>query len=198
MVIYKEIADIRKNIVGRVATEDEELELLCQMVLARGKNTHLEIGVLFGGSLALAGRALHEVNPNGLVVGIDPLDGYYIGKEHIENINDPITNIPVDVNTCLSNLDNLCPCEYLLCQTKSNPFPLAEIYFDTVFIDGDHEGDAPYQDFLNVCYRTNTIMFDNVDGEHGAVVDAVAKILARGDWCCWGQTRHGIVITRYE
>jgi hypothetical protein len=197
---HKELlADIRARMVGRLATEDEEMLLLGEMIYTFGGGNHLEIGVLFGGSLLFAGAVLNQmgsIDEDPLVVGIDPLDGYYKGHPDYGNELDPCTGLRVDPETVLNNLDLNAFSNYLLCCVKSDPFPFVGMDFDTVFIDGDHEGDIPYRDFQNVKDITGSaIMFDNYDGEHPGVIDAVLNAQNEG-WRIWRATNHGVVIVR--
>jgi len=199
MASHKEILDdIKARMVGRIATEDDEMLLLGDMIQTLGGGNHLEIGVLFGGSLVFAGSLLNQmgsIDDDPLVVGIDPLDGYYKGHPDYGNELDPCTGLKVDPETVLNNLDLLTFSNYLLCCVKSDPFPFVGMDFDTVFIDGDHEGYMPYRDFRNVKDIAKAIMFDNFDGAHHEVMLAVALALREG-WRTWKKTEHGIVIVR--
>jgi len=195
MDIIKEVKD---RITGRVATDDEELELLLDMVNVFGGGNHLEIGVLFGGTMAMVGLLLREIGGKSMVYGIDPLDGYYTGNATYGSSTDPDTGLPIDAKTCLSNLDKF-DIDYFLAVTKSNPFPFTDVTFDTAFIDGDHWGDMPYIDFKHAsAYTRNAIMFDNYDDGHKDVQLAVAKILAEGDWDIWKKSKIGVVLTRLQ
>ena len=183
------IEEIKTNMVGRIATCDEELELLADMIRNFCKESHLEIGVLHGGTMILAGKLI-----DGTVTGIDPFDGYYMDNEVYRSKVDPISGVPITPQICMDNLDKF-DINYMLCCVKSDPFPI-EGEFDTAFIDGDHYGNVPYKDWLNVSKRTrHAIMFDNYDDEHGAVVDAVNQVTG---WSEWKRTKHGIVFVKED
>jgi hypothetical protein len=184
------IEDIKKNMIGRIATDDEELRLLAQMIDTFCDGNHLEIGVLHGGTMVLAGKLI-----GGAVIGIDPFDGYYMDNEDKACAVDPITKVPVTPAVCMRNLDSFGINNYMLCCVKSDPFPI-EGEFDTAFIDGDHWGNTPYKDWLNVSKRTKrAIMLDNCDPEH----PDVEYVLNHADgWKVWKQSKKGVVLVKED
>jgi hypothetical protein len=189
------IRDVRKRIVGRLATDDGELQLLGAMIEAFGGGDHVEIGVLFGGTMMFAAGVLKEMGKNPVVVGIDPLNGYYIDNKDFGNEVDPITQLPITPRVCMDNLNNYDYDNFMLCVTKSDPFPV-DGEFDTALIDGDHWGDAPFRDFENLNkFVKKAIMFDNFDSRHGDIVLAVEKALKMG-WHVWSVSTSGVVIVR--
>jgi hypothetical protein len=72
-----------------------------------------------------------------------------------------------------------------LIQKKSHPWPeeLEDITFATAYIDGDHKGDAPWNDFENLRGRTfGYIGTDNFEEEYPDVVAAMLKAIDTEDW----------------
>ncbi len=105
--IKKEIKDINTLMIGRYCGShvDQVLQGLSIMDVARRfPNTenyvHVEIGVLFGGSILLKLFALENVKrKDQLIVGIDPFSGYYD-----QNV-DPTTGLKITVENLEKNLE---------------------------------------------------------------------------------------------
>ena len=191
------IETVRQNITGRIATEDSELELLIEMIKTFGGGDHLEIGVLHGGTVAIAGLALKEINTDAFVYCIDPMDGYYKDNELYGCAVDPITTVPITPHLFFDNMEKFDIDNVFLFQTKSVPFPIKDKGFDTAFIDGDHWGDTPYKDLMSAGWFTKkAMMVDNYDPEHPDVMSAVNDYILIGMWKIWKTSNHGVVLVR--
>ena len=70
-------------------------------------------------------------------------------------------------------------------QASSNPWPdkIRGLLFASAFIDGDHWGDGPWLDWLNVkeC-TTGYVVFDNDDDLHPDVQSACTKAGEDPEW----------------
>ena len=78
--------------------------------------------------------------------------------------------------------------ELMLIQEKSHPWPeeLKDSVFATAYLDGDHQGEGPMNDFLNVRGRvTNYIGLDNFEEEYPAVVQMALFAADTEDYFLW-------------
>ena len=75
--------------------------------------------------------------------------------------------------------------ELTLIREKIHPWPkeLKDAVFVTAYIDGDHIGDAPRDDFENLYGRvTHYIGSDNYEEEYADVVNTMWKAMDTDDW----------------
>ncbi len=173
----------KDRLKGRIAGEAHDYGLIAQCIHNASKDkpeaNYLEIGVLFGGSLVLMAWFMKEFGIKGKVVGIDPLDGYY-GKGN----RDPVVPLVpskeiVFENAAKFGVEN----RVIVIDKPSYPFPeeARKFRYGVSFIDGDHWGDMPWKDFVNVSSVTDKyIVFDNYDKSHPAVVKAALEAYRTG------------------
>lgn len=165
---------IHKKIYGRVADEQNNVRYLMETVRDAGDGDYLEIGVLFGGTMVAAALTKKAFGLGGRCVGIDPLDGFYRKKFKRNNNVDAVTKKPVSPESVFKNFDifNISDmCE--LYPAESYPFPIKDQTFAVTYIDGDHWGDAPMQDWKSVKdITTRFVIFDNYDEKHPEVMQA--------------------------
>ncbi len=197
----KEItALVKRDILGRVANmnkkdETNSIEVVMEHVLraggGRGGN-HLEIGTLFGGSAIAVALAKKEFNQPGMVVCVDPLNGYYQDKlsdvdPDYPNMRDIIVDVAVTPDILFKNIENFGVGDrVMVLQHKSEAIAnLVDMKFTTAYIDGDHEGDAPRNDWdLVKDLVSRFVIFDNYGEEWQGVVDVCEYAAALPDWRC--------------
>lgn len=152
------IQRVKLEMLGRMADECNNTALMAEMTLCDGD--HLEIGTLHGGSAIVVALLKRAYGYSGRVVCLDPFDGYYPKTKHYRS-RDVLTNVPVSVETLRENMKRF-DVELEIVQAYSIPFPISGRTFATAYIDGNHWGDAPLQDFQNVSQVTEKfIIFDN-------------------------------------
>lgn len=181
------LTKVKQRIYGRICAEHSNCNYLAWAIAQAGHGDHLEIGTLHGGSAILAALVKDKFGLNGDIYCIDPLDGYYIGTQFGCPV-DWVSRLPVTPEAVKSNAEAFGLGERIhITQAKSIPFPeqLQGHTFSSVYIDGDHWGEAPTIDWQNCKDRTNRmIVFDNVDDQHPAVHMAVKIAKADPDWQC--------------
>ncbi|HMM98567.1 MAG TPA: class I SAM-dependent methyltransferase [Anaerolineales bacterium] len=179
------IEDILEQIHGRLCLEASNCNFLAQAVSEARSGHHLEIGTLHGGSAILAALVKAQHGYSGDVWCVDPLEGYYKGTPFACEV-DWVSKIPVTPEIVIENLRTFGVEDRVhIIQAKSDPLPtgLPDV-FSSAFIDGDHWGDAPLRDWMNVKDKvTGYVIFDNTDqSSHPAVVQAVNVARADPDW----------------
>lgn len=170
---------------GRICLEQSNINYLAWVLYESGDGDHLEIGTLHGGSAVVAGLMKVHCGYSGDIWCVDPLDGYYMGTPY-QHATDWVSKIPVTPKRVCDNARHFGLDQRIkVVQSKSLPWP-ADLpsHFASVFIDGDHWGDVPWQDWLNVKDHTGQyVIFDNVDAStHPAVWSAVEKAAQDPDW----------------
>lgn len=164
---------VKENMIGRIADEHDNTLLMAETTLCDGN--HLEIGTLHGGSAIVVALVKKEYGFTGKVYCIDPLDGYYLKSncpQKWQEKIDPVSKVPVSLDTLKKNM-KIFDIELEVIQSSSIPYPLNDEVFATAYIDGDHWGDAPTLDFMNVYPHVERfITFDNCDSKHPAVQSA--------------------------
>lgn len=168
------IAHVSARMIGRIADmEDGTLKMLIAVTMAGGGD-HLEIGTLFGGSAIAAALMKKAEGLAGKVVCVDPLNGFY--RKTLGKVNDPITLIPINRETFEINLTRFNVEDRIeLIAKYSDPWPweLEDRMFASAYIDGEHHGNGPMNDWLNIRDRViSYVVFDNCDQKHPAVVRA--------------------------
>lgn len=176
------IEEIIEKIHGRICLEASNCNYLAWAVAQARSGHHLEIGSLHGGSAILASLVKAQHGCSGDVLCVDPLNGYYTGTRFACEV-DYVSRVPVTPDVMRENLKTFGVGERVhVFQAVSNPLPLGlPDHFTSAYIDGDHWGDAPILDWLNVKERTTGyVIFDNTDSaSHPDVVRAVE--MARND-----------------
>jgi len=167
------IREVKSSIIGRACGEDWDYGLIAQCVYNSSGGNFLEIGSLFGAGAIVVSKILNHFNFPGKVYVLDPLDGYYgTGNRDMSGY------IP-SVDILKQNVEKFGVSERIeIVAKKSYPFPkeLKDKKFSVSYIDGDHWGEMPYNDFQSVKdITTHYIMFDNYDINHHAVVNACLK-----------------------
>jgi len=175
---YNELSNIveivKRDITGRIADEQNNTLYMLETLIMAGGGDHLEIGTLFGGSAIAAALTKQRYKLEGDIYCIDPLDGYY-GT----GVKDQCDLVP-SVEIFMKNLRDF-KVEGIVygVPEKSHPFPnvLARNTFTTAYIDGDHWGTGPMNDWWNVKDRVkNFVVFDNADVRHPAILETIRYI----------------------
>lgn len=182
------IADrVYSGMLGRLAGAYRDLYLLLETIAEAGDGNYCEIGVLHGGSLCAAALLKKELGHSGICYGIDPFDGYYPGKK-FHKVVDPISKIPVTVETVNENIKRFGLDNVQIVKALSHPFPIQE-RFAVTYIDGDHWGEAPWIDWVNVSKVTDRfVVFDDYDAHHPDVVRACDKAALSKGWELYWQS----------
>lgn len=139
--------------------------VLAKMVKRAGKGDYLEIGTWRGASAVVAAKVKEEYGIGGRIVCIDHFRGYK---------NLPSVKHEAESTMKKYEVDDMID----IYERASRPLPaeLKERRFRCAFIDGDHWGDNPYLDFLEIKdLVTDYIMFDDWDEAHPSVMVAVEK-----------------------
>jgi len=167
-------SQVTSTIVGRVAmTQDEAMSL--EVALLRRPGIHLEIGVLWGGTLSIAGLAKGKY---GMVLGCDPMvNGHWDDR-------DPMTlTKPTEEQTRMNIAQflGLSPARWQLLRKSSNPWPFMGLEFSTVLIDGDHSKEAVVSDWENASANTTELIFlhDYNSDRHPGVQEAVDDVVMK-------------------
>lgn len=176
---------VNQNIEGRAADHGASLPYLICTAIAAGPGDHCEIGTLFGASALSVALAKKEWGFPGKVYCIDPL----IPRENV-SVNPAADIAPgmlAGTPEALANNAVKFGVEdrIVLMQSKSQPFPppLMNNRFVSAYIDGDHLGQMPWWDFLELSRRTDHyIAFDNFEESYPAVQAAVLRAINTGDW----------------
>lgn len=173
MVISEIIQYVKDNMIGRMADEQNNTALMAETTLCDGN--HLEIGTLHGGSAIVVALLKKEHGFTGNVYCIDPLDGYYLDSncpQKWQAMIDPISKVPISIETIKENIKRF-DVELNIIQKSSIPYPLNGEAFSTAYIDGDHWGNVPTLDFMNIqSHIEKFITFDNCDDRHPSVQSA--------------------------
>ena len=153
---------VETYIEGRVCFEQDNLIWLTCAALAAGDGDHLEIGTLYGGSAILIALAKLKAGLKGSVYCVDPLDGYYGGKDQ--------SGVRVSPEQVRFNAEMCGVNKWInLIQAYSQPWPklLDSRTFVSAYIDGDHWNGTPLKDWMSVKdIVSGYVVFDNYDIEH--------------------------------
>jgi predicted O-methyltransferase YrrM len=186
------VENVSKNIHGRLANMIGEritknIDILLDFVEKAGGGNHLEIGALHGGSAIAVALLKKELGHGGIVLTIDPLNGYYHKYAPREDAIDTQSGVPVTPGTLFHNINKFGVGDRVaVLQANSVPFPrLAEMKFSTAFIDGDHRDGVPLQDWKSVRdIVTKYVIFDNCADTHPDVVHACTVATQDNNWYC--------------
>lgn len=174
---------IQAGIHGRIASDGVNSAIMASFAAIPGD--HLEIGSLHGGTAILVALLKKELRLPGMVVCVDPLDGYYVGNKTLEYPVDPDSGVPVSMDIFQENVNHFEVADRIeIIQKRSDPFPVnSGRRFSTAYIDGDHWGYAPQKDWNNVNGLVDRyIIFDNCDLAHPSVLDACLQAVFTEDW----------------
>lgn len=143
-------------------------EILAKMVYECGAGDYLEIGTWRGASAIIAARVKQEYGLAGKVYCIDHFKGYERNGSPNIGEADAVANFKRYGVTRRIEIVN----------SPSRPFPLPDRQFECAFIDGDHWGENPYLDFVEIKDRVKRfILMDDHDNEHEDVMKTVVRIL---------------------
>ena len=150
----------RNGSKGWLMASEEKFALEACIVEA-GPGDYLEIGVNRGGSLAFAGLIKRHLKQAGTVYGIE------IGLAWKPEIDKFVQGLSLTPTVFYKN---------------SHPWPAGDLKPVVAFIDGDHYGDAPINDWNNLKDRVQRfILFHDCD-EGSDVEGAVENAKHDGAW----------------
>lgn len=185
MAIDKIIKKVKSGMVGRIADDKNNVNYLLETVKEAGDGNYLEIGVLHGGSLCAVALLKKELKHAGRCYGVDPLDGYYTDYMDVRKrgkLIDPVTKLPVDLETVNENIKRFRLDNVSLIVERSKGLRFNDLKFAVSYIDGDHWGDAPLEDWHTVKDATQKfVIFDNSDNPDVRRACDAAK--SDQDWC---------------
>ena len=167
---------------GRAADNGVSLPFLGSMAALAGDGDHVDIGALYGASAITVALVKKRLGLKGDIYCIDPYDAETRNKNvRGTGLSSPVSATPEEL---LKNAE-FFGVELKLIQKPSHPWPeeLKDNVFATAYIDGDHGGEAPTNDFLNLRGRvTAYIGTDNMEEEYPDVVRMVLFAAAQDDW----------------
>jgi len=170
------ISDTGKRLVGRMASPcpEEDIAVLYHF-LSEAMPPYLEIGVLWGGSLVLAGQAM----PTGHLYGIDPFWGYcQPGRTDPFVKNKPGEGLVPTREIAEENIKEYgLESRTTLFTGTHPPLPdeLEDSTFGAIFIDGDHATQSTLDDWNNLKYHASDIVVFH-DLHHPTVAKAWKSI----------------------
>jgi len=180
-----EITSVLEKNGGRAADSGISLPFLGSMVYLAGDGDHADIGSLYGASAIMAAKVKEHFNLKGTVYAIDPYDPVTRETQAAPQVG-MVGNLSATPEEFWKNVEEFGLKDRIrLIQKKSHPWPeeLKDAVFASAYIDGDHKGHGPWNDFLNLRGRvTQYIGCDNYEEEYPDVVDAMWKALNTEDW----------------
>jgi len=191
-VITEIVSHVEENIIGRVANKiierrTDNTEVLLEFVMKAEGGNHLEIGTLFGGSAISVALLKDSIPQDGFVFCIDPLDGYYTKYASREDMVDTQSKVAVTPETLFKNIKSFGVGHriFVMQEYSDRVNELAGMRFSTAFIDGDHQGETPMEDWLRVKdHVTQYVIFDNCANTHPDVVRACMAAADDPEWEC--------------
>ena len=171
---------------GRAADGGLSLPFLTSMVAAGGDGDHVDIGSLYGASAICAALIKKERGLKGKVYCIDPYDAAE-RDSHVKAVASMQEPVSATAEELFSNAEHF-GVELTLIEKKSYPWPeeLEDNVFATAYIDGDHLGDGPKNDFLSLRGRTTMyIGTDNFEEEFMDVTNSMIFAMDTEDWFLW-------------
>jgi hypothetical protein len=189
--IRKIIQHVNRNIIGRIANtagdvELDNLDILMKYVYLSAGGNYLEIGTLFGGSAIAVALLKKELGQTGIVICVDPLDGYYPQYAKRTDKIDGVSGKAVTPKVLFKNIDLFDVGDRILVmKAYSQLMPDLDIKFSVSYIDGDHKNGMPLQDWLKVKdITTRYVVFDNWGDQHPDVQIACKEANADPEWKC--------------
>ena len=156
-----------------LASDPETYGILADMVIQSGDGDYVEIGTWQGASAIVAALTKKRRNLGGRVYCVDHFKGFN-GEFHQPGY---VTKEDAEKNIVRFGVMDMVEIH----EAGSIPFPI-DRQFSCAFIDGDHWGDAPYKDFLEIKGRVDKfILMDDYDSDHEDVQNAVQKIIDNHD-----------------
>jgi len=200
MITIPEIVKrVEDNITGRVANKTGDkrtnsIASLLEYVWNAGGGNHLEIGTLFGGSAIAVAILKKEYELSGIVMCIDPLNGYYG-----ENRKD-ISGVDVSVETLFYNIRKFSVGSRIsVIQSSSLSVSLMDIKFSTAYIDGEHKSGVPFMDWNRTKNLvTKYVVFDNYSDQFPDVQFACKSASSEYGWRKCHQSDIVYVVSKYE
>ena len=178
---------VDSKIIGRLANKCGDVELdnvhvLLDFVSRAGGGNHLEIGTLFGGSAIAVALLKLQLGQTGIIVCIDPLEGYY----KMDGSGDDISGVPVTPETLFRNIEKfVVEGRILVMRAYSQLCSNIGIQFSTAYIDGDHKHGAPLSDWLLVKDMVSRyVIFDNWGEKFSGVLEACEEANNDPQWNC--------------
>jgi len=177
------VCRVDNHIIGRLANKAGDVELdtvdvLLDFVARAGGGNHLEIGTLFGGSAIAVALLKITLAQTGMVVCVDPLNGYYEGQD--------LSGELVVPKTLFSNIEMFGVGDrVLVMRAYSNACRHLDMEFSTAYIDGGHRNGVPLQDWL--CIKdmvTRYVVFDNWEDYYSDVKIACDVASRDLEWEC--------------
>jgi hypothetical protein len=170
------LSDAENRLVGRMASPcpEEDIAVLYHYI-SQAMPPYFEVGVLWGGSMVIAGLAMEH----GHLYGIDPFHGYMApGKvdpyvRHGEGKGLIPTREVAERNIAEYDLTD----RTTLYTGFHPPLPrdLDETSFGCIFIDGDHQTKSVLADWNTLKYHASNIVIFH-DLHHSTIKPAWAKI----------------------
>lgn len=167
---------VRSEMVNGVPDSPDSLPKLGAVVSMAGDGDHLEIGTGFGASAIMAALVKHEFNLGGKVWCIDPYlpppEKTDVLQANIEMLNENAVHFKVAE-------------KLVLLPNRSLPLPeeVKEKSFVSAYIDGDHDGMAPWMDFLAIRGIVKKFMcFGGFEEFYPGVMVASLRALTIGGW----------------
>ena len=143
--------------------------IMYQLLVETKSSSILEIGTLFGGSTHVLARAAHAMGNNGVVVTIDPFGGHRVPA------------ILRELPGSLSELVHFFPYSSmeLFLQNQN-----AQMEFDAVFIDGDHNHEGALFDVFSAaqCLKPNGVIVMDNTNDYGVTLAALEFIRHFPNW----------------
>lgn len=194
-------AVVAGHMIGRMSDGRESAAVAAAASVMAGDGTHIETGVLWGGSLLTTALLRKWYGVKGKVIGVDPLNGYYKSGPDRHHWTNQQLRFPISAETLWANAQRLDLSDLIeLVPEFSYPWPkrLLRRKVNSAHIDGDHWGTGPYYDFQSVASRgARVITFDNFpDGSQDGILDVgkcVERVLREGGWGLT-ETRVGVAI----
>lgn len=144
---------------------------------------YIELGTRFGYSACVAALAKKMAGTPGKVWAVDPLieGGRPDGQPRVRALACPGPDI-------LANNASACGVEVALIRDVSYPWPgaLEDAKFSVAYIDGDHWGAGPINDWDSLRVRTTGyVAFDNYEDSFPAIKIAVHAAMVASGWRLW-------------
>ncbi len=178
---------VESKIIGRLSNKYGDIELdnvhvLLDFVSRADGGNHLEIGTLFGGSAIAVALLKLQLGQTGVIVCIDPLDGYY----KMDGPGNDKSGVPVTPETLFRNIDAFEVGNRILVMKAYSQICIGlGTKFSTAYIDGDHKNGMPMWDWLYIKDSVNRyVIFDNCDDGHPDVQMACDKANNDPEWKC--------------
>jgi len=199
VMLSHEIHDVLAKNGGRAADGAISLPFLGSMVYLAGDGDHVDIGALYGASAIMAAKVKKRFDLKGTVYAIDPYDPVVRENQAAPQpgMQGQLSATPEEF---WKNVDEFGLKDRIkLIQKRSYPWPeeLKDKVFASAYIDGEHSGTGPWDDFLNLRGRvTKYIGCDNYEEEYPDVVSAMQQAMNTEDWFLFYKNVHFLALRR--